>query len=86
MHKLPDQAEAEDMEANGEQSTPIGPCNAVEVDIEEDNPMGLVVDLRLIGGDQTVDFEDDDLPEASSATNHLDEAITSGKLFLCGLN
>ena len=86
LHKPPDQAEAEDMEANGEQSTLIGPCNAVEDDIEEDNPIGLVVDLRLIGGDQTVDFEDDDLPEASSATNHLDEAITSGKLFLCGLN
>lgn len=73
------------LEDNGEQSTLTDPCNAVEDDTEEDNPVGLVVDLRQIGGDQTINFEDDDLSEASSATNHLDEAITSGKLFLCGL-
>ncbi|KAL9972519.1 hypothetical protein ACROYT_G018841 [Oculina patagonica] len=56
--------EVEDMLLeDGEQSTLIGPCNAVEDDIEEDNPVGLVVDLRLIGGDQTIEFDDDDLLE-----------------------
>lgn len=52
-------------EDNGKQSTPIGPCKTVEDSIEEDNLMGLVVDLRLIGGDPTIDFEDNDQPEAS---------------------